>query len=241
MSQLSILPIALVDEQPADRNKSKDLAWIGIDEQDRRYAIKTRELEAPLLPLIEWLCYHLCQHCGVPAPEFAVVVRLDGSQAFGSRWVEQAWQVDPAATTRAELELRISRARHDISAMFAIDAFMPNEDRHLGNMLFTHAGARARALAFDWSRTRLFEPWPWPAGCNSDQVWRWLQRMKQAEASAVTATLDRLQSLSETEMHRIISAAPAEWTEDIDVAALVAWWKNNRHTRAAQAQLQLLP
>lgn len=160
MSQLSLLPIRLVDEQPADRSQSKDLAWIGLDEQDRRYALKTREPGADYLPLTEWLCYHLCQHCGIPAPEFAVVVRLDGSSAFGSRWVDNAWQINPAATRADELLLRIDRARRDVSAMFAIDAFMPNENRHFGNMLFTHTGARTRALAFDWSRTQLFAPWP---------------------------------------------------------------------------------
>lgn len=241
MSQLSIFPIILVDEQPADRSKSRDLAWIGIDEQDRRYALKTPEPSNPSLPLIEWLCYHLCQHCGVPAPEFAVIVRIDGSRVFGSRWVEDAWQIDPASTPQHEIELRFARARRDISAMFAIDAFMPNEDRHLGNVLFSHSGRRARALAFDWSRTRLFEPWPWPAQCTSELVWRWLTGLKQTDPAAVQQTLDRLRALTETEIEHILSAAPAEWTQNINLTAQLAWWKDRRHERADQAQQQLLP
>ncbi|MEI2419418.1 hypothetical protein V6O07_04025, partial [Arthrospira platensis SPKY2] len=97
------------------------------------------------------------------------------------------------------------------------------------------------ALAFDWSRTYLFEPWPWPPNCNSAQVWLWVKSLKQIDESAVTNTLDRLQSLSETEIERIILAAPADWSKDIDVSALCAWWKDCRHARAELTLSQLLP
>lgn len=235
MSQLSLLPIKLIDEQPADRTKSYDLAWIGFDEQDRRYALKTREPEAPLLPLIEWFCYHLCLQCGIPAPEFAVVVRLDGSRAFGSRWVENAWQFDPGSMDQTELEVKLDRARRDVSAMFAIDAFMPNTDRHFRNMLFSRAGARARALAFDWSRACLFEPWPWPPVCNSALAWAWLSRKKMTDSAAASRTLDRLQTISETEIRSILAFAPEEWSEGIDIDGTANWWRENKEQRAADA------
>lgn len=234
MSQMSLLPVVLVDEQPADKDKSKDLLWIGFDEQERRYALKTVEPTHPYLPLTEWLCYHLCGLAGILTPDFAVVRRLDGTEAFGSRWEESAKEFSPGKVSDAQFTAWLARSRSDVSAMFALDAFMPNLDRHFGNMLFKQAGERMRALAFDWSRTRLFEPWPWPTDCQSAAAWKWLSAITPplADMAEVTARMQRIQSITGTQVEAILQAAPELWRDNFDCAAAAQWWQAHKTARA---------
>lgn len=241
MNQLSLLPILLVDEQPADRSKSKDLLAIGFDEQGRRYALKTVEPSNPLLPLTEWLCYHLCNLSGISTPDFSIVTRMDGTAAFGSRWEENAMEFSPATVTEAQLTNWLSSAKNDVSGMFALDAFMPNGDRHLGNILFAHTGPRLRALAFDWSRTRIFEPWPWQPGCGSDAVWTWLRSIGIADPSVMAARMERIKGIRSDQVFAILQSAPESWRDKIDTGAAANWWNDHREKRANEAIKLLAP
>jgi len=232
MNQLPLLPIQLVDEQPADRSVSKDLLFIGFDEQDRRYALKTVEPAAPLLPLTEWLCYHLCRLVGVITPEFSIVIRLDGTPAFGSRWEENAREFSPGKVSEAQFLGWLQRTRADTSGMFGMDGFMPNPDRHMGNILFVQTGARLRALAFDWSRTAIFEPWPWDAGCNSAQNWNWFKSIGNIDEAMLDTRLQRLRSVTEKQVFEILQAAPELWRNNVSIESAAQWWQTNRDNRA---------
>lgn len=241
MNQLPLLPIILVDEQPWDRAKSADLLAIGLDEQDRRYALKTVETTNPHLPLIEWLCYHLCNLAGIATPDFGIVTRLDKSLAFGSRWEETAKEFSPGKVSEAEFTTWLAKCRSDVSAMFALDAFMPNEDRHIGNMLFEQTGPRLRALAFDWSRTRLFTPWPWPAPSKSAVTWEWFKGLGLADAGAIDTHLQRISSITQLQVFDILQAAPHTWRDNLDIDAAAQWWHTNKDTRTMDARKVLLP
>jgi hypothetical protein len=243
MSQMSLLPVILVDEQPPEPGTSKDLLWIGLDEQHRRYALKTVEPGHKLLPLTEWLCYHLCGLAGILTPDFAIVKRLDGSEAFGSRWEESTRQFAPGKVSETELMGWLNRSRADVAAMFALDAFMPNQDRHLGNILFSQTGGRLRALAFDWSRTHLFSPWPWPPNCNSAAVWRWLLQHGNAHSNIADAQarMERIKAITPEQVETILLSAPALWRDNLDCAAAAQWWKTERNPRGEQAITLLTP
>lgn len=235
MNQLPLLPVLLVDEQPCDPEKSKDLLWIGIDDQDKRYALKTVEAKNPLLPLTEWLCYHLCNLSGITTPDFSVVTRLDKSLAFGSRWEEAAKEFTFGKVSDAEFLGWLEKSKSDISGMFALDAFMPNEDRHIGNMLFVQTGPRLRALAFDWSRTRLFEPWPWPLGCQSENTWKWLRSLKMVDLNVAASRLERIKAITPGQILTILEAAPEPWRDNMNTQAAVEWWDQHREQRAKDA------
>ncbi|MGE4240565.1 hypothetical protein [Ramlibacter sp.] len=240
-SQISLIPIQLVDEQPVDRSLSKDLLWTGCDEQGKRYALKTVERAHPLLPLTEWLCYHLCSRIGVLIPEYTVVVRLDGSLAFGSLWEIDARQFSPASVSEAQFFTWLESAKSDVNAMFALDAFLPNEDRHFGNMLFVDTGARVRALAFDWSRARIFNPWPWPADCKSERSWNWLAHVRLHDPKLIRSKLDRLQLIPGTDIRQILMAAPAEWRMGFDLDQSTVWWEGHRSQRVDDTVRLLRP
>jgi hypothetical protein len=235
MNQLPLLPVRLVDEQPPEEGKSRDLLWIGIDDQDKRYALKTVVAENPYLPLTEWLCYHLCNLAGITTPDFAIVTRLDQSLAFGSRWEESAKEFSAGKVSDVEFLGWLEKSRGDVAGMFALDAFMPNEDRHIGNMLFVQTGPRLRALAFDWSRTRLFEPWPWPINCNSENTWKWLRSLKIADIEVTAMRLDRIKAIAPEQILRILDAAPSAWRDNMDMQAAADWWEKNRDQRAKDA------
>lgn len=239
--QIQLLPIQLVDEQPFDRTAGKDLLWTGTDEQDRRYALKTVEPGNPLLPLTEWLCYHLCSHAGILTPDFSVVTRLDGSLAFGSRWETDARQFSPSRVSDVQFRTWVNATRADIGAMIAFDAFMPNEDRHFANILFVDTGARLRALAFDWSRTKIFNPWPWPGSCKSWSSWNWLLTAKMDDMDAVQTRMTRLREITSDKIAMILGAAPPEWRHNFDVDATAIWWDANKAQRADDVIRLLTP
>ena len=230
MTQLSLLPVELADEFEADRSRSKDLLWTGIDTQDRRYALKTIEPDNHALPATEWLCYQLCMLCGIPAPDFAIVTRLDGSQAFGSRWEDGADQYRKEETSHADFLLWLDETRDDVSAMFMLDCFLPNEDRHMGNILFRR-GPRRRALAFDWSRTRLFEPWPLAPASSTARNLEWLKQSALYSPAAGARVLAKLAAMDHTQVERILSGMPPEWMTASAKTALVAWWRDHRLPR----------
>lgn len=239
--QISLLPVQLVDEQPFDRKIEKDLLWTGADEQGRRYALKTVEPQNELLPLTEWLCYHLCALLGILTPDFTVVVRIDGSLAFGSRWESDARQFSPGRVSDAQFTAWINETKADIAGMFALDAFMPNEDRHFRNILFVDTGARLRALAFDWSRTRIFQPWPWPQGCKSWAAWNWLLTTRLHKLNVVEAKLDRVREITGDKISQILHAAPPSWRQNFDIDASCIWWDANKAQRTEDVLALLKP
>jgi len=239
--QIPLIPIQLIDEQPTDRIGTKDLLWTGSDEQNRRYALKTVEPNNKLLPLTEWLCYHLCGAAGILTPEFSVVTRIDGTPAFGSRWETEARQFSPARISDAEFTTWIAQTKADISGMFALDVFMPNVDRHFANILFVDTGARLRALAFDWSRTLLFQPWPWPADCKSERSWNWLCTTGLQDVSTAENKLSRLREMTGEKILQILRAAPDFWRQDFDIDSAALWWDANKDLRIEQALRLLKP
>ncbi len=239
--QIQLLPVQLVDEQPFDRSRGKDLLWTGTDEQDRRYALKTVEPGNIHLPLTEWLCYHLCGHAGILTPDFSAVTRLDGSLAFGSRWESDARQFSPGRVSDAQFISWVNASRVDISGMIALDAFMPNEDRHFANILFVDTGARLRALAFDWSRTKIFHPWPWPSSCKSWNSWNWLLTFKMDDLAAVRSRMARVREITGDKIALILNAAPPEWRQNFDIDAAAIWWDANKAQRTEDAIRLLTP
>lgn len=239
--QLSLIPITLEHEEPHDPTSSADLKWVGWDTSGQRWALRTTGDPRPDAPMIEWFCYHLCQWCGVWQPEFGVVQRPNGELAFGSKWAENAWQYAPARTTQLQLESWLRDSNADISAMFVIDAFLPNDDRHSRNVLFEAAATRVRALAFDWSRARWFEPWPWDGASNSAQFLNWLKSAGLGPSStAAYQCATRLKTLPSQTLKELLIAAPVAWRENMDIEAAAHWWARNAANRADAALGQLL-
>ncbi|WP_375591579.1 HipA family kinase [Chitiniphilus eburneus] len=233
--QRSLFPVQLANEEPANLGTA-DLKYIGHDNQGRRYALKTLD-DHPLLPLTEWLCYQLCAAAALPTPPFDVVKRLDGTLAFGSRWLDEIVQFNPGKMSNIEFYNLIGEAKLSISAAYTLDAFLPNQDRHWGNFLFERVGTRVNALLFDWSKTFIlddrtpFQPWAWPINCLSDRCLKQFKEMGRFDLPAANRTLNRINSIPPSAIGQIVAAAPEEWRTNVDEQHIMQWWSDHAGQR----------
>lgn len=233
--QTSLWPVPLVHVEPRSRDESADLWATGEDHAGHRWALRSTRGNRRDAPLIEWFCYRLCDALRIAQPGYAVCQTPDGELVFGSRWEEDAWQFMPQRHTTLELEARMREAAQDIASMLVVDAFLPNDDRHVCNILFRRIGQRWRALAFDWSRARWFEPWPWENDCNSEQVVLWLRSLGLLDDQAARRCAQAIESLGASVVLDALMTAPEPWRDNFDPRAAGDWWQQNAAARARKA------
>lgn len=76
----------------------------------------------------------MCILCGIPAPDFAIVTRLDGSQAFGSRWEDGADQYRKEETSHADFLLWLAETR-ELLEMYADHVFQWERPQDVDTLL----------------------------------------------------------------------------------------------------------
>ena len=236
--QGQLFPTRLVDEEPANM-KTADLKFVGRDEHGNKYALKTLD-DDPLLPLTEWFCYNLCRLVGVATPDYEIVERIHGDKAFGSKWDHGAEQINPSSMNPIEVQSLLKDSHKSVSRILSVDAFLPNEDRHLRNLLFRITSGRTLALAFDWSRTRIFDPlpfnnWPWEPNGNSAKLANGLMRANMLDGASVTDLMQRLSTCTPADVEKILLSSPDEWRQGVDTSAIIDWWANNARDRVNDA------
>lgn len=247
MSQGTLFAIQLVDEIDSPyQGHSKDAKALGIDAADAEYLLK-RLQDGARLPLTEWFGHHLCRLVGVPTPEFAVVLRLNGEPAFGSKIDSSLVDFNRAGRlSHAERTAIVINAAASEAAALMLDAFFPNPDRHFGNWLYAARHGKFVALAIDWSRVVAlaampFAGWPWPAACASASTadtLRTVGALPAADARRVAAELARV---SEDDIAAIIGSAPELWRAGLDIPAILNWWRDGRAQRIDDSLSLLLP
>lgn len=219
----------------------RDLKRVAHGDDRRDYAVKPLDTH-PLLPLSEWLCYHLWRACGLATPDFAVLTYIDGRPpAFGSRM-----ELSPAQLPRAPESYTIAGFfkphAAELGRTYPLDAFITNPDRHGRNFLVRRGLTGESLLAIDFSRAALVSGEPFGAEptmtarttagrpCNSQEWWRHFRDRLSITPDA--AALHRACELPESWMHDTIHAAPAEWRTDLDIAACCDFWQQCRGQRA---------
>ncbi len=242
MNQQSLFAIQLVDEIDSPF-VSKDAKAIGIDAAENEYMLK-RLQEGALLPLTEWLGHHLCRLCGIPTPEFTVVLRPNGEPAFGSKIDYALVDFNRDTLSEADKSSLVVHTADSISRSLILDVFFPNPDRHFGNWLFARRRDRFTALAIDWSRvTALYDPlltdWPWQEGCVSNQSLASLHKLGAFSVDAVRRTAEALSQVNEDDISSIMSSAPLIWRANFDERGMLSWWRVH-HAQRIQNSLDML-
>jgi hypothetical protein len=234
MSQRTFFPIPIEHEEPY--SDSKDLKLIGYTKDRIRYAIK-RVQDGELLPISEWIGHRLCELCGISVPEYHIVACVDGQLAFGSRWEDAAEQIDGGTGPVRALELLASHAA-DISAIFAIDQFFPNPDRHAGNYLFVRRAETPMCLAMDFSRAGPSDEIPMGAlpldpVCSTLVVIERLirDRLRKFDSTSFGRAKARLASIKPDEFYAILNDAPDEWFVVMTRDEFCRWWDNESSIR----------
>lgn len=239
MTQTSFLPVKLVHEEP--HSGTKDLALVGYTVDRIRYAVK-RESDGAALPISEWIGYHLCRHCSIHTPEFAVVECTSGELAFGSRWEENSKQINAAMAAIQAFQLLSSHAE-TISAIHGIDRFMINTDRHAGNFLFVVRAGVEMCLAMDFSmagpRDALpFGDHPLRENCNTYSIFSVLRdHLGKFEPSAYASTIMALKTIDTPAFSAILTSAPDEWFSAVSRQQLTDWWDNNALKRLSELEI----
>lgn len=237
MFQQSLFPIEIVKEE--QYSKTLHLKVMGETISGEMYAIKTTQ-DSPLLPLTEWFCYELCGRVGIPTPGFAVVKRPNGDLALGSRIDRDTvlvgeWDVDPL-----KINMLLKEIGPELSAIYALDWFLPNPDRRANNILCrTMPDGRKVPLAFDWSLVTslsvdpVFSKWPWSPTCNSALMVYVIKYLGGWDTKREAESFSSIRAVTPEIIRAILEATPSLWLPRPElIDAIVKWWRDVALTQA---------
>jgi len=234
MTQTSLFPVKLVHEEAT--GGTRDLRLVGYCANQVKYAVK-RESDGPMLPLAEWIGHKLSAFCGIPTPEFDIVVCMDGELAFGSRWDSSATQIKVFDSAAHEL---LSTHSSAISKIFGLDFFLPNPDRHLGNFLFL-PNATPGCLSFDFSLSSVrnglpFGSHPMAPNVKTNLILRefLIKKLNKFDKHRYNDALIAVQGVSSLQIESILNAAPVQWFTKVSKEQIVEWWESSKGTRIKQ-------
>jgi hypothetical protein len=234
--QQRLYPVNLKFELPKGPSvDGADLKVIGHCDDGFDYALKRPE-DGVLLPITEWVCYHLCRAIGIATPDFAVINRAGASPAFGSRWEQNASQL----TDLQPFSIATFFAPHiaRLESIYTLDAVLPNYDRHGRNMMRRHTSAGDLLLAFDFSRAWLQTGTPFGdlASLNGSHTGKWWDYFHSTlSANCDDATLAKIEALPANWLCAVFRVAPTEWVKPIPIRATLRFWKHARADRCAAA------
>lgn len=209
---------------------SADAALIGMGDDGFDYVIKTVE-KTPNVPASEWFCHRLSDLCSIVVPQFSILSIHGMKPAFGSRY-DSAFEKN----SQVILDILSGQAKANIlaerlSAIYAFDLFVHNDDRHFRNYMFTRAMNGYSVKAFDFSRAWLYHDWPLPnlplqPNCNTVICFRDLIKHHQFDLKAAEVVLDRLSSVNVGLIQEIHNDMPIEWLSKPNRNKIIKWWSS---------------
>lgn len=152
---------------------------------------------------------------------------------FGSRIEGGTLDADQCvmALAAGEMDKQILGLRERLSAIYALDMFVNNIDRHLKNYLFRSSLDGVVMLAFDYSFAWLahgaeLNGYPSPDS-KTGQVRAFLDTLYGFDLASAEKVLNAIQGLPAEWIDGPVGAMPDEWQHGVDVATAVAWWKSD--------------
>jgi hypothetical protein len=225
MSQGALFPLKIKHHQPA-RGAGKDLRLEGIAEDGMEWALK-RQAEHLMLPASEYLCYRLAQACALATPLDAVLIDTDGAPVFGSRI--EAGLVELSTFPQPEAIQRIAACAGRMSACYALDLLLGNDDRHFGNFLFRKRSDGALAcIVIDWSRAWWVRGWPpqqiGGRACATTTHMGILRSLGLWSVPEALLTLGTVSAIAVPTINRWLDDMPLQWLPSAERATLSTWW-----------------
>lgn len=225
-TQLEIFPVEIVKALPGLSNLGgKDTALLGEGRDRMKYVVKAFE-KTPKAPASEWLSAHLAELAGI-ATARPTIVRWQNARAYGSRW--EPGLLDPTYNAQVFVGMLPGvELTQRWSALFALDLFVHNTDRHQSNLAFLQVDGGYRLLAIDFSRAWFYHgdvPPSLPMPKNSTVlVARQLRGHFGFDLSEAEHVLDRLQSVTVGHVEDIFRRMPSEWLAPASITATIRWW-----------------
>lgn len=233
--QTSLVPIRIIQQAPSNL-QTADLKTIGLGDDGFEYALKRLE-DHPLLPISEWMGYQLSRAVGLFTPDFAPVWIDDDTPAFGSRWEQTAQMGVPPHPIEVAKYFGGSM-RMLTEAVFGVDAFLPNEDRHARNFMWRITSTSTVPLAFDFSRAWLVTGLPFgahPLHRNSSTLKMWAYLKAQFGYQLPVQIFQKINSLPDDWLQRVLDAAPLHWLAGFDPKPTIEFWVQHRQQRCSEA------
>jgi hypothetical protein len=225
--QASLLPALIVKTWPQSTG-SKDFSFVGQGEDGQIYALKCVG-DRDTLPLTEWVCYHLAIAARIAVPGFRIMLTPENEAVFASRWEGGKLDFTPTVLTRLADSTRLS-------AIYVLDLFLQNIDRHQNNFHFFEAGGRVVVLAYDFSRCFLWHQLPLPPvpihpDCETRFTRRAMEKHAPFNLAVGLETLDLIEKVPAEKVAEWIDAAPALWVKDGLRDQILTWWRANASAR----------
>lgn len=237
--QSSLIPIKIIQQTPSNLGTA-DLKFIGLADDSHQYALK-RLADHAFLPISEWVGYHLSRAIGLATPDFATVWLDEQTPAFGSRLeLVQQLGLPPSLIQIAKyFGPDLCAATEPI---FAVDSFLPNDDRHARNFLWRETATGVLPLAFDFSRAWLigglpFGKFPLSENDHTIQMWRYLKSTFSYTRPEVP--MRKIVELPDDWLEMVFDLAPHQWLDGFDIKSTIDFWKTQRKARC-NAALEML-
>lgn len=233
--QNSLIPIKILQQIPPN-TESADLKFIGLADDGHLYALKCLA-EHRFLPISEWVGYHLCRAIGLATPDFAVVLLDDETPAFGSRF-ERVQQLGVPINPIQRAHFLGSGMRTATEPIFAVDAFLPNNDRHFLNFMWRESAIGVVPLAFDFSRAWLISGTPFglfPLNKTDNTILVWEYLKGTFSYSVPVNAMNKISALPDDWLEAVIKSAPSQWIADFDIKPTIDFWRLQRKARCENA------
>lgn len=233
--ELPLFPLRVARFVPSPWS-SADLGELARTADGHDFAAKW-EHDGAGLPASEWLGHRLANACQIATP-FTATLHHGALLGFGSR-IEGAVQSfrDLSPPERCEVVTQCSQA---MCATLALDVFIGNEDRHLGNWLFRrNLDGQWAPLCIDFSRA-LFrrgfptDPWPLPP-CNTTATMALLKAAGLWDGPYAVFAIEQLQRVTPAVLQHWLQECPLPWLPEPARATLTTWWASSAYHARLQA------
>jgi hypothetical protein len=224
VTQGALFPLQVRHHRPPI--KGRDVRVDADVEDGMRWTLK-RQAEQPHLPATEFLCHHLAQACALPTPHFGVLRDLDGTLVFGSR--HEGGVVDLAALPPDQQPKELVRCQGRISACFALDLIVANEDRHFGNFIYRRRDdGLLVAMPIDWGRAWWVTGWPLRdvhlRSCITTLQIQLLRELDCWSATEALMAIGAISSIAPGRLEAWLDLMPPEWLGARMRDELLTWW-----------------
>ena len=208
-----------------------------------------RKILKEMSPVSELFCYKVARLCGLPTPQYRILIDEEDNLYFGS-------SIDQGHSTKDEMELKkiffnptgdvIDLFFVQLWTIYAFDCFFFNIDRHLGNYLII------RSQNFNYTQLKPFdfgfssfsfvgypysEPYISQTNCKTKRIMGIIDsQLKQNNQNYVKNRsdyielaknrLDKLLNIDNDKIKEVMYSIPDVWMTRDEKDKFIAWWNS---------------
>lgn len=229
-NQLELLHRKVLVVYPSTRVSARHPIQVRADD-GLDYMLKDDSHGAPVRAR-EWICHELSDKAGLPVIEYRPVLDGGGRVLFGSRYLLNGGPGGASGYKILAGALPLAEAQGVLSALYAVDLFLGNWDRHADNLMIEHDAVAPRIRVMDFSEApALIDPaqrGKIPSAATATVVvGRALRTLYGFSLDAAMLALDRLDVVTGSKMKEITDCMPTDWLPAAARSDLLNWWSSS--------------